>query len=126
MTTLDGTERTFKSAMLLITDKERAVAVAGIMGGTDTEVTDGTTTVLIESANFHRATIHGGSIALKLSSEASLRFEKGLSPELAMAALKRATQLMQELTGAKVARGIIDVYPGKKPVETIMLSSGEV
>ena len=126
MTTLDGTERTFKSAMLLITDKERAVAVAGIMGGADTEVMDSTTTVLIESANFNRATIHGGSIALKLISEASLRFEKGLSPELAMAALKRATQLMQELTGAKVARGIIDVYPGKKPVEPIMLSRGEV
>ena len=60
-------------------------------------------------------------LTLKLSSEASLRFEKGLSPELAMVALKRATQLMMELTGAKVAKGIIDVYPGKQEIKSILL-----
>ncbi len=126
MTTLDGSDRTLKSNLLVIADKERAVAVAGIMGGADSEVTDSTTTVLIESANFNRAAVHAGSLELKLSTEASLRFEKGLSPELAMVALKRATQLMQELTGAKVAKGIIDVYPGKKQIEPITLSIGEV
>lgn len=126
MTTLDGSDRTLKSNLLVIADKERAVAVAGIMGGADSEVTDNTATVLIESANFNRATVHAGSVDLKLSTEASLRFEKGLSPELAMVALKRATQLMQELTGAKVARGIIDVYPGKKQMKPITLSTSEV
>ncbi len=124
--TLDGTERTLNSNMLLISDKERAVAVAGVMGGSDTEVTDTTTTVLIESANFNRTTVHSGSIALKLVSEASLRFEKGLSPELAMVALKRATQLMQELTGAKVAKGIFDVYPGKQEIKSILLPVSEI
>lgn len=126
MTTLDGSDRTLKSNLLVIADKERAVAVAGIMGGADSEVTDNTATVLIESANFNRTTVHAGSVDLKLSTEASLRFEKGLSPELAMVALKRATQLMQELTGAKVAKGIIDVYPGKKQIKPITLSTNEV
>ena len=65
ITTLDGTERTLNSSMLVIADKERAVAVAGIMGGGDTEVTDDTTTVLIESANFNRAIVHSGSIDFK-------------------------------------------------------------
>jgi phenylalanyl-tRNA synthetase beta chain len=126
ITTLDGVERALKSNMLVIADKEGVVAVAGVMGGAATEVTDSTTTVLIESANFNRAIVHGGSIDLKLSSEASLRFEKGLSPELAMVALKRVTQLMMELTGGKVAKGIIDVYPGKRKIEPILLSAGEV
>lgn len=126
ITTLDGSDRTLKSTMLVIADKERVVAVAGVMGGADTEVTADTTTILIESANFNRAVVHGGSIDLKLSSEASLHFEKGLSPELAMVALKRATQLMMELTGAKVSKGIIDVYPGKRQLEPLLLSTDEV
>lgn len=126
ITTLDGSERALKSTMLVIADKEQAVAVAGVMGGADTEVADDTTTILIESANFNRAVVHRASIDLKLTSEASLRFEKGLSPELAMMALKRATQLMMELTGAKVSKGIIDVYPGKRQPEPLLLPTGEV
>jgi phenylalanyl-tRNA synthetase beta chain len=126
MTTLDGIERTLSEDLLVIADKERPVAVAGIMGGLHSEVTDSTTTVLIESANFSRAAIHRGSIKLKLSSEASLRFEKGLSRTLSLVALKRAIQLMQQLAGGKVARGIIDVYPGKQQRETILLSAAEV
>jgi phenylalanyl-tRNA synthetase beta chain len=126
ITTLDGAERALKSSMLLISDKERAVAVAGVMGGSDTEVSDRTTAVLIESANFNRTAVHSGSIDLKLVSEASLRFEKGLSPELAIVALKRATQLMQEMTGAEVAKGIIDVYPGKQELKSIVLPAIEV
>ena len=126
MYTLDEVERKFSGDILLITDAERAVAVAGIMGGLSSEVRDSTTTVLIESANFGQAAIHRGSQQLKLSSEASSRFEKGLNPELAMKAVRRATQLMAQLGGGTVARGIIDVYPGKKEQKPISVSAGDV
>ncbi len=126
MYTLDEVERKLSSDILLIADAERAVAVAGIMGGLSSEVRDSTTTILLESANFSQAAIHRGSQQLKLSSEASARFEKGLNPELAMMAVKRATQLMAQLGGGKVARGIIDVYPGKKEREAIPVSEAEV
>ena len=126
ITALDGVERTLGQDMLVIADKERVIAIAGIMGGLDTEVTANTTSVLIESANFNQAAIHRGSVNLRLSSEASLRFEKGLSRDLPVVALKRATELMLELTGGKVAKGVIDVYPGKRQVEPILLSAAEV
>jgi phenylalanyl-tRNA synthetase beta chain len=120
--TLDGVERTLNPNILVIADKERAIAVAGLMGGADTEVTENTTMVLIESANFDQAVIHRGGIELRLSSEASLRFEKGLSRDLPLIALKRATQLMAELAGGEIAKGIIDVYPGKHRRESISLA----
>lgn len=126
ITTLDGVERALSQNILVIADKERAIAIAGIMGGLDAEVTDNTATVLIESANFNQAAIHRGSIALRLSSEASLRFEKGLSRGLPLVALKRATQLMLELAGGKVAEGVIDAYPGKRQREPILLSVAQV
>ncbi len=113
MYTLDEVERKYSSDILLITDAERAVAVAGIMGGLSSEVRDFTSSILLESANFSQATIHRGALALKLPSEASSRFEKGLNPGLAPMALKRATQLIAQLGGGSVARGMIDVYPGK-------------
>ena len=126
MATLDGVQRTLNSNILVIADKERAIAVAGIMGGGDTEVRQNTTTVLIESANFNQAVIHRGSLGLRLSSEASLRFEKGLSRELPLIALKRATQLLTELADGKVAKGIIDIYPGKQQSEPIFLPAADV
>ena len=121
ITTLDGVERKLNPDILVIADKERAIAVAGIMGGGDAEVTDNTADVLIESANFNQAVIHRGSLGLRLGSEASLRFEKGLSRDLPLVALERATQLMAELAGGKVAEGIIDVYPGKQQREPVIL-----
>jgi phenylalanyl-tRNA synthetase beta chain len=124
--TLDGVERTLNPNILVIADKERAIAVAGLMGGVDTEVTENTTTVLIESANFNQAIIHRGGIELRLSSEASLRFEKGLSRDLPLVALKRATQLMAELSGGEIAKGIIDVYPGKQGKESISLHVADI
>lgn len=126
ITSLDGVERTLNQDLLVIADKDRAVAVAGVMGGLDTEVTDDTTTVLIESANFNQAVIHRGGVDLQLSSEASLRFEKGLSRDLSLVALARATQLMAELSDAKVAKGLIDVYPGKQQREPILLAVAQV
>jgi phenylalanyl-tRNA synthetase beta chain len=126
MATLDGVRRALNSNILVIADKERAVAVAGIMGGGDTEVREDTTNVLIESANFNQAVIHKGSLNLKLSSEASLRFEKGLSRDLPLVALKRATQLLTELAEGKATQGIIDVYPGKQRKEPIFFPVSDV
>ncbi len=124
--TLDGVERALNQDMLVIADKERAIAVAGIMGGLDTEVTPETNTILIESANFNQAAIRQACNRLNLRSEASLRFEKGLSPDLPPEALRRATQLITELTGGDAAKGIIDVYPKRLDRNPILLSTNQM
>jgi len=126
MRTLDGASRALSDDMLVIADGMGPVAVAGVMGGAESEVTDATTSILLESANFNPASIRRTSAAFKLRSEASLRFEKGVSPELPVPALKRATQLMAQLCGGRVARGIIDVYPGRKAIEPLPLTANKV
>ena len=126
MYTLDEEERKFDSNILLIADAERPVAVAGVMGGLSSEVREFTTSILLESANFDRAAIHHGSQELKLVSEASARFEKGLNPGLAIMAARRATQLIAQLGGGKAAKGIIDVYPGKKGGKPVAVSGHDV
>jgi phenylalanyl-tRNA synthetase beta chain len=126
ITTLDGSERALKPDILVIADREEAVAVAGIMGGLDSEVTDKTDTVLMESANFNQAAIRRGCSYLQVQSEASIRFDKGLNSELPLIPLKRATQLLIELVGGRAARGIIDIYPGKSEPKTVLLSTREV
>jgi phenylalanyl-tRNA synthetase beta chain len=126
MATLDGAERTLSQDVLVIADKERAVAVAGIMGGLDAEVTDKTSTILLESANFNQAIIRRGCRYLNLQSEASVRFDKGLNSDLPLLPLKRATQLLLELAGGKAAKGVVDVYPGKLEPKSILLSAEQV
>ncbi len=126
ITTLDGTERALNPDILVIADKEEAVAVAGIMGGADSEVADKTDTILLESANFDQATIRRGCGYLQLQSEASVRFDKELNSELPLLPLKRATQLLLELAGGRAARGVIDVYPGKSAPKLISLPTREV
>jgi phenylalanyl-tRNA synthetase beta chain len=126
LTTLDGVERVLGSAMLVIADRKRAVAIAGIMGGAGSEVTEETSSVLLESANFKSTSIRRTSTELRLRTESSARFEKGLSPELPPLALGRAIQLMTQLSGGKAARGIIDLYPGKSEREPVLLSKGRV
>lgn len=126
MYTLDEQERKFDSNILLIADAERPVAVAGVMGGLSSEVREFTTSILLESANFNQAVIHHGSQELKLGSEASARFEKGLNPGLAIMAVKRATQLIAQLGGGKVAKGIIDVYPDEKDGKAVAVSGHDV
>jgi len=126
ITTLDGEGRTLNKDMLVIADKEKPVAIAGIMGGWESEVTDETTAILLESANFDQATIRRGARHFQLTSEASLRFEKRLSRELPLVALKRATRLFHELAHGKVAKGVVDVYPGKVKPEGILISAEEV
>jgi phenylalanyl-tRNA synthetase beta chain len=126
ITTLDGSERNLNPDILVIADKEEAVAVAGIMGGLDTEVTGKTDTILLESANFNQATIRRGCSRLQFQSEASIRFDKGLNGELPLLPLKRATQLLLELSDGRAAKGIIDVYPGKSIPKLISVTAREV
>jgi len=126
ITTLDGSERALTPDILVIADKEEAVAVAGIMGGLDSEVTDKTDAILLESANFNQATIRRGCSHLQVQSEASIHFDKGLNSKLPLIPLKRATQLLLELAGGRAAKGIIDVYPRKSKPKPILLSAQEV
>ena len=113
--TLDEADHTLRPPMLVIADARRSVALAGIMGGLNTEMTDDTTTVLLESANFDPINTRRTSQALRLRSESSSRFDKGLQPELAEVALRRATQLVLQVAGGRACKGIRDAYP--RPVE---------
>ncbi len=124
-TTLDGVDRTLDPPMLVIADLDRAVGLAGIMGGANTEMTEKTTSVLLESANFDPINTRRTAESLKLRSEASYRFERGLRPELAELGLRRATRLILELAGG-AARGIIDVYPGKRELPPMKLTMARV
>jgi phenylalanyl-tRNA synthetase beta chain len=99
--TLDGVDRELESYDLMIADAERSVALAGIMGGEETEISDDTTAILLEAANFEPYTIFRSSERLRLRTEGSNRWEKGVDPYLAEQAAKLATQLIVELTGAK-------------------------
>jgi len=110
-TTLDGQTRPLDEATLLICDAEKPVALAGIMGGLDSEVTEATRRVLIESAYFHPATIRRTAKRLSLSTEASYRFERGVDPDGVIHALERATQLMCLVGGGQALAGRLDEYP---------------
>ena len=124
--TLDGEDRPLDPEMLLITDPDGPIGLAGVMGGASTEVTEDTKTLLLESANFNNVNIRRTSTRLRLRSEASLRFDKGLSPELPPKGLRRATQLLAEFAGGTVAKGIIDVNPGAKEKTPIHLTESRI
>jgi phenylalanyl-tRNA synthetase beta chain len=109
--TIDHETRTLDERMLVIADRERAIGLAGIMGGADTEVTAGTTEVILESAIFHGPTIRNTARRLGLRSEASMRHEKGIGHDLPRYAADRAARLIAEITGARVASGIVDNDP---------------
>jgi len=124
--TLDGVERVLAEDMLVIADEEGAVAIAGVMGGADSEVTPETTSILLEAASFNSASIHHTGRGLFLPSEACLRFERGIRPELTLPGLKRATQLIVELAGGEAARSLVDVYPGKQDQKPILFLTEKV
>jgi len=107
-TTLDGQEHVLRSPMLLIADSEKAIGIAGVMGGRNSEMTNATTDLLLESATFNPINTRRTANALKNRTEASLRFEKGLNPELAITALRRATALVIETAGGVADAGISD------------------
>jgi phenylalanyl-tRNA synthetase beta chain len=118
---LDGVERELTREMLVIADAERVVGIAGVMGGEETAVTDGTTDILLESANFNGPSVRQTSRALGLRTEASARFERNLPPELALAGARRGASLIAELAGGKVHREWADVYPRpQEPVRVIL------
>ena len=111
LTTLDGVERTLDPADLLITDPERALALAGVMGGEDSEVAADTTDVILESAYFDHRSVAFTARRHLLRSEASARFERGADPEGVASAAARATQLIVELAGGTASGAEVDVYP---------------
>ena len=122
MTTIDGQQRELDPHMLAIADAKGPVALAGVMGGYDSEVSDGTVNVLLESACFNNVSIRRTSRELALRSEASTRFDKGLSPELPQYAARRAMQLMVGLAGGAACRGFADAYPGRSSRQPIRLT----
>lgn len=111
--TLDHKERTLRSDTLMICDGAKPVAIAGVMGGLTSEISDATKNVLLESAYFKPQSIRKTSKAFGLSTDASQRFERGADPNATRWAADRAIALMQELSGGEVLRGVIDVYPKK-------------
>ena len=113
--TIDHVERELDERMLVIADRERPIGLAGIMGGASTEVGERTSNVILESAIFHGPTIRNTARRLGLRSEASMRHEKGIGHELPRFAADRAARLIAEITGARVARGIVDNDPEPKP-----------
>lgn len=118
LVSLDGQERKLTESMLVIADAEDAVALGGLMGAAHTEMTEGTTRVLLESANFNPINNRKTAQALRISTEASVRFEKSLRVALPPIALRRATSLIHDIAGGTVASGIIDVFPGKDQYKT--------
>jgi phenylalanyl-tRNA synthetase beta chain len=121
ITTLDGVERTLDPADVAICDASRPVAVAGIMGGGDSEVSPATTDVLLESAYFDPARIRATARRLGLRTEASVRFERGADIEAVAPAADRACELLAEICGGSVARGAIDVAAKRRPAKPVRL-----
>lgn len=124
--TLDDTSRKAKGAMLVIADSEKAAGLAGIMGGFETEITDTTTTVVLESADFYGPCIRRTARACGLSSEASGRFERGVDSETTIKALDRAAQLLQEMGACTVCEGIVDVYPNPKQANYVTFTPEQI
>lgn len=118
LTTLDGVERAMNRETLLITDPERGIGLAGIMGGANTEISESTVNVFLEAANFNPQNNRRTAGALGMRSEATLRFEKGLRAELAKVAIKRCLRVIQQVAGGEIAPGLIDEWPGKGSEQT--------
>lgn len=124
--TLDDTSRKAKGEMLVIADSKKAAGLAGIMGGFETEITDTTTTVVLESADFYGPCIRRTARACGLSSEASGRFERGVDSETTIKALDRAAQLLQEMGACTVCEGIVDVYPNPKQANYVTFTPEQI
>lgn len=112
-TTLDSKERNMRSSDLMICDAEKPVAIAGVMGGENSEVTSTTKNILIESAYFNPSSIRKTAKRLGLSSDASYRFERGIDPNGTLAAGLRTAELIKEIAGGEIINEIIDIYPNK-------------
>ena len=124
--TLDDEERTLRDDMLVIADAERPVAVAGVMGGADSEVTDATTAVLLECAHFHPGSVRNTARALGLSTDASYRFERGADIDAMPQALHRVVELIQTIAGGDIIEEALDVYPAPREAPVVTLRPSRV
>src|SRR5579862_2183701 len=125
MRTLDGIERALTSEMCVIADGKRAVGIAGVMGGGDTEIRSSSRNILLEAAWFDPISIRRTSKSLGLRTEASMRFERGADMEMADTASRRCAELIQQLCGGEVLAGVVDVYPGRAEAPQIVLTRKE-
>ena len=112
ITTLDGTERSLDSSMLVIADAKKPIAVAGVMGGGNSEIDDATTELLLESACFNAVSVRKTARNLNIGTDASYRFERGVDPELAPIAMQRLVDILEDITGGKVDDGGVDLATG--------------
>ncbi|NIP31818.1 MAG: phenylalanine--tRNA ligase subunit beta [Candidatus Dadabacteria bacterium] len=126
ITTLDEVERKLTKNDLLICDGENPIALAGIMGGLNTEVNAETTDILLESAYFDPITIRKTSKRTGLRSESSYRFERGVDPNNVTNALNRAAELIRKIGGGRISKGIVDVYPNEIQSKEVKLSLKKV
>ena len=123
---LDSQEHVLDSSMLVIADKEKAVALAGVMGGENSEIKDDTKTVVFESACFLGSSVRVTAKKNGMRTESSARFEKGLDPENCYKALERACELIELLGAGDVVNGVIDVYPTKVDIATVKLDANVI
>ena len=123
---LDDKDHILDASTLVISDKNKAVALAGIMGGANSEITPSTATVVFESANFMGASVRVSAKKQGMRTESSARYEKGLDPENTLPAIERACELVELLGAGAVVDGIIDVYPGKKELRTVGFDSAKI
>jgi phenylalanyl-tRNA synthetase beta chain len=121
ITTLDGEKRALEEAMLVIADANQPQAVAGVMGGADSEVGEKTTRIFLESAVFAPSSVRRTARRLNLLTEAAQHFQRGADPNMAVYAINRAAMLMQEVAGAQVAPGLLDAHPRPQVQKTVAL-----
>ena len=126
LTTLDGNVRNLKPGMLVIADDTRAIGLAGIMGGENSEIMDDTTTVVFESANFNGTSIRQTALALGMRTEASGKFEKNLDPMMTMPAVQRACELVELLEAGDVLDGTIDIINYVPEAKTLPLEPEKI
>ncbi len=124
--TLDDSSRLAKGGELVIADAEKPAGLAGVMGGLETEITEKTTTVVLEAASFNGPSIRRTSRAIGLHSEASGRFERGVDTTGTVRALDRAAQLLSDMGACTVTKGVVDVYPVKKEEASVSFTEAEI
>ncbi|MDR3121453.1 MAG: phenylalanine--tRNA ligase subunit beta [Clostridiales bacterium] len=120
--TLDGGDRALDASVLVIADSEKPIAVAGVMGGENSEILPDTRTIIFESANFEGVSVRRAAKKLGMRTESSSRYEKGLDPDMTRAAADRAVELAELLAAGSAARGCIDVYPAPLPPARVRFS----
>ena len=124
--TLDGQEREMDSSVLMICDGEKSIGVAGIMGGENSMITDNVKTMLFEAACFNGTNIRKSAKKIGLRTDASGKFEKGLDPENAQAAIDRACQLVEEIGAGEVVGGMVDVYAEKREPSRVRFDAEKI